>query len=215
MSRQFTVVSLSLTEANEMVAKHHRHHQPLAIQLFSLGLEDIQAQKLVGAAIMARPVARALDDTETVEIARLVTDGTPNACSALMGAVAKAVWALGYSRLTTYIGEDEPGTSLKAAGWKKVSDTRPKSWAASDRDRTDKTPIKGRQRFQLLHPELLHPDQDIWWNRVTRMAKIAVSRGAARTSCPFSADHWLQAEVWREIFDYEAAEARRAEVLKA
>jgi hypothetical protein len=51
------------------------------------------------------------------EVTRLVTDGTPNACSMLYGAAARAADAMGFDRIQTFILEDEPGTSLKAAGW--------------------------------------------------------------------------------------------------
>jgi hypothetical protein len=52
---------------------------------FSLSLLDATGTG-VGVAIVARPVARHLDDGWTLEFARLATDGTPNACSALHGA---------------------------------------------------------------------------------------------------------------------------------
>lgn len=71
-----------------------------------------------GAAIVGRPVSRELDPYLLAEVTRLVTDGLLNACSFLYGACARVAKAMGFSRIQTYILEEEPGTSLKAAGWK-------------------------------------------------------------------------------------------------
>jgi hypothetical protein len=73
---------------------------------------------LGGAAIVGRPVARMVNPKEVLEVTRLVTDGTRNACSMLYGASAKVGKALGYRKIQTYILADaEDGTSLKASGW--------------------------------------------------------------------------------------------------
>jgi len=58
-----------------------------------------------------------LDDGKTLEVARLVTDGTPNACSALYQAAARIATEMGYAKIQTYILEKETGLSLEAAGW--------------------------------------------------------------------------------------------------
>jgi len=57
------------------------------------------------------------DQRTTLEVTRLVTDGTKNACSALYAAAARAGKELGYEKIQTFILADEPGTSLRAAGW--------------------------------------------------------------------------------------------------
>jgi hypothetical protein len=72
---------------------------------------------LIGAVIVGRPVARRVNHQTTLEVTRLVTDGSPNACSFLYGAAARAAKALGYDKIQTYILESELGTSLVAAGW--------------------------------------------------------------------------------------------------
>jgi hypothetical protein len=69
-------------------------------------------------AIVGRPVARRMDDGETVEINRVCTDGTRNACSLLLGAVRRAARALGYKRVITYTLPSEGGASLRAAGYR-------------------------------------------------------------------------------------------------
>jgi hypothetical protein len=106
---------VSLAEANRFVGEYHRHHNPLKIHKFSVGC-SVDGQ-LVGVAIVARPVARPLDDGLTLEVARLCTDGTRNACSLLYSAAWRAARAMGYRRIVTYILASEQGASLRAAGW--------------------------------------------------------------------------------------------------
>lgn len=57
------------------------------------------------------------DQRKVLEVTRLVTDGTKNACSILYSAAARVGKELGYERIQTFILDTEPGTSLKAAGW--------------------------------------------------------------------------------------------------
>lgn len=106
---------ITLRQANEFVAQYHRHHKPTVGHKFSIGV--CQDGKLVGVCICGRPVSRFLDDGQTLEVNRLCTDGTKNACSILYGAAYRAAIAIGYKRVITYILESEPGTSLKAAGY--------------------------------------------------------------------------------------------------
>ena len=82
---------------------------------FSIGVSENGA--LVGVAICGRPVARRLDDGYTLEVNRLCTDGTPNACSILYAAAYRAARAMGYNKVITYILDTENGASLKAAGY--------------------------------------------------------------------------------------------------
>ncbi|MCD8148749.1 MAG: hypothetical protein LUE92_04105 [Clostridiales bacterium] len=106
---------VTLREANDFVSQHHRHHKPTVGHKFSIGVKEDGI--LVGVAICGRPVSRRLDDGKTLEVSRLCTDGTKNACSMLYGAAYRAARAMGYRRVVTYILESEPGTSLKAAGY--------------------------------------------------------------------------------------------------
>lgn len=112
------LLHVELDTANAFVAQHHRHHKPVVGHRFSLGAED-RLGSLVGVAIVGRPVARAVDQFNVVEVLRLCTDGTRNTCSFLYSASARAAKALGYKRIQTYILESESGLSLKATGWVK------------------------------------------------------------------------------------------------
>jgi len=102
-------------DANEYVRKWHRHNRPTLGAIFCVGVADEQVR---GVAIVGRPVARRLDDGQTVEILRIATDGARNACSMLLGACRRASRALGYSRVITYTLPNEGGASLRAAGFK-------------------------------------------------------------------------------------------------
>ena len=81
-------VPLHLREANEFVGQHHRHNRPTVGGKFAVG--TALDGKLVGVAIAGRPVARRLDDGKTLEILRVATDGTPNACSFLYSRCARS-----------------------------------------------------------------------------------------------------------------------------
>lgn len=140
---------IELKEANEFVAALHRHHKPIIGHKFSLGA--VLGEQLVGVAIVGRPVARMRDDGDTLEVTRLCTDGTKNACSFLYGAAARAAFALGYHRIGTYILASEPGTSLTASGWKLLGERGGGSWSRGSRPRSDKAPLERKQLFEVSH----------------------------------------------------------------
>ena len=138
---------LTLAEANDFVAEHHRHHAPVVGHKFSLGAT--LGNQLVGIVIVGRPVSRVRDNGATLEVTRLATDGTRNACSFLYGAAARAAFALGYRRIGTYILASEPGTSLTASGWRLIGETKGGSWSRSSRLRSDKHPTQPKLLFEV------------------------------------------------------------------
>lgn len=141
-SQRLTAYPLKLAEANAFVEKHHRHHRPVVGHKFSIGA--LKGDDLVGVVIVGRPVARMRDDGLTLEVTRLATDGTRNACSFLYGAAARAAFALGYKRIGTYILDSEHGTTLKAAGWKLIGTAGGGSWNVPSRPRVDKHPTQAK-----------------------------------------------------------------------
>lgn len=145
--QRLTIERLELAEANEFVRQHHRHHRPVVGHLFSLGAA--LDGKIVGVAIVGRPVARGRDDGVTAEVTRLCTDGTRNACSFLYGASARAAFALGFKRIGTYILAREPGKSLAAAGWRQIGEVRGRSWSCASRPRVDKHPTQAKLLFEV------------------------------------------------------------------
>lgn len=142
------ICPVSLAEANEFVAEHHRHHRPVVGHKFSVGCTD--GEKIVGVAIVGRPVARYLDDGWTLEVNRCCTDGTRNACSMLYAAAWRATRAMGYKKLITCILETEPGTSLKAAGWTCVGKAGGLRWTGKRRPEVDLCPAQMKIRFERV-----------------------------------------------------------------
>lgn len=126
------VVPLTLKQANALVKEWHRHHKPAQGHRFSIGLVDTSSKKFCGAAIVGRPVARAVNQYLVAEVTRLVTDGTRNACSKLYSAAA-ACKAMGFEKIQTYILQEELGTSLKASGWTFEAETAGGSWNHGER----------------------------------------------------------------------------------
>lgn len=116
MKTRLAVVPLTFAEANEYVDANHRHNGKLPTGKLACGLVD-EAGTLRGVAIAGLPKARMLMDRFAIEVNRVCTDGVPNGCSMLYGAMTRAAKALGYRRLITYTLESEPGSSLRASGW--------------------------------------------------------------------------------------------------
>lgn len=129
---------VSFGAACKFIALNHRHHLPPQGWKFGIAVND--GEKIVGVITVGRPVARHLDDHWTLEVTRCCTDGTKNAASMLYAAAWRACKALGYKRLITYTLITEPGTSLKAAGWKTLYTTAGGSWSCASRPRVDKAP---------------------------------------------------------------------------
>jgi hypothetical protein len=138
---------VTFKEACCFITKHHRHHKPPQGWKFGIAVND--GNKIVGVATVGRPVARFLDDTWTLEVTRLCTDGTKNACSKLYSACWRATKAMGYKRLITYILSDEKGTTLKASGWKELYKTSGGSWSSEKRKRIDKHPTGEKTLFEI------------------------------------------------------------------
>ena len=109
------VVPIYHADANEAVRRWHRHNRPTLGAIFCTAVAD---DELRGVAIVGRPIARRLDDGQTVEILRVATDGTRNACSMLYGACRRIAKEMGYARVVTYTLPDEGGASLRAAGYR-------------------------------------------------------------------------------------------------
>jgi hypothetical protein len=111
------------------------------------------AGQIVGVAIVGLPLARHLNDGQTLEVRRTCTDGTPNANSKLYGACWRAAQALGYRKLVTYSLPDEGGASLRAAGWTCRGLTRGDSWhrPACGRPRWD-APIQKKLKWEKHDP---------------------------------------------------------------
>lgn len=128
---------VSLAQANEHVAAWHRHNAPVVQCVFSVGVSD-GGGVLRAVAICERPKARGNADGDTIEVTRVASDGTVNACSMLYGACARAAFALGFRRVITYTQATEPGSSLRAAGYRVIASRPPRAgWHTVSRPRSD------------------------------------------------------------------------------
>ncbi|BDE87610.1 hypothetical protein CE91St42_20680 [Oscillospiraceae bacterium] len=140
------LIPVSLSEANSFVTMHHRTHKPVTGHKFSIGCTE--NGRLVGVAIVGRPVSRYLDDGLTLEVNRLCTDGARNACSFLYGAAWRAARAMGYRKIITYILDTESGASLRAAGWDCAGLAGGKRWTGSRRPAVDLYPPQMKYRYE-------------------------------------------------------------------
>lgn len=141
------ITPINLDEANAFVSVHHRHHRPVPGAKFCVAVSnwvyfapEVQPTtelKIVGVAIVGRPVARMSDNGFTLEVNRLCTDGTKNAVSKLKGAICKVGFGLGYRRIITYTLPSEGGGSMRAAGWKLVGERGGGNWNVPSRPRID------------------------------------------------------------------------------
>ena len=132
------LVPVSAKVARECVIRWHRHNGATFVgELLRVGAADDEGV-LVAVGVAGRPVARHYDDGQTVEVWRVSSDGTRNATSMLYGALTRAAFALGYTRVITYTQADESGASLRAAGWKVVAQRKARrGWSTPSRPRDD------------------------------------------------------------------------------
>jgi hypothetical protein len=126
-------VPLHLREANEFVAKYHRHDLSTVGGKFALGAAH--DGKLVGVAIAGRPMCRRLDDGKTLEVLRVGTVGTLNAGGFLYSRCAKIARLMGYRKVITYTLELKGGASLRADEAKATGPLESHEWGNPARPR--------------------------------------------------------------------------------
>ncbi len=109
------VVPLTKQQADDFVEEHHSHLGKPRLYSWCVGVAE--DARLCCVATAGQPLAYQLCDGLTVEINRVASDGTRHAASMAIGALARALLAIGYRRLLSYTILGEAGTSYKAAGW--------------------------------------------------------------------------------------------------
>ena len=142
------LVPLKQKVAKEWIREHHRHSGVPVGDVIRVGVAS--GEELVGVGMAGRPVARGLDDGETLEITRIcVLDGYENACSMLYGALCRAGGALGYTRAYTYTLAEESGASVRASNFKMDAMLPGRAtWDTPSRERnTEKRPEGPKTRW--------------------------------------------------------------------
>lgn len=159
------VVPIELKEANSFIAAYHRHHHPVVGHRFSIGATTNDGT-LVGVCVVSRPVARlAGHPRDVAEVTRLATDGTPNACSILYSAAARACKAMGFQRIQTYTLPEEGGASLRASGWICEGQAGGGQWKHTDgkprrTDQPTSTKLRWVLHFNRTPIELIIPQRE-------------------------------------------------------
>lgn len=139
------IIPLTLKAANEYVNKYHRHHNGTVGCKFSIGVTNDNG-KLIGCAICGRPVSRFYDNGLTLEINRVCTDGTYNACSKLYGACCRIAKNMGYKKIITYTLQSENGASLRASNFICEGQAGGTHWTGK-RNKGQKIPCEMKKRW--------------------------------------------------------------------
>jgi len=137
------IAPITVKAATAWVRETHRHLPRVQGGLFAVAIVDDQ---LRGVAIAGNP-ARVWQGTGRIVITRVSTDGAENGCSMLYGAMCRAAKALGYREAWTYTLPDEPGTSLRAAGFQDMGLTRAEEWDRPSRSRAAAIRPEAKRRW--------------------------------------------------------------------
>ena len=141
---------ITLKEANNFVTQYHRHHKATVGHKFSISCVDTNDDdRLCGVAICGRSVSRVLDDGTVLEVNRLCTDGTYNACSKLYGACARIAKDMGYKKIITYILKSENGASLRASNYICEGEAGGEVWTGKRSGRDNGVPKEKKTRWSI------------------------------------------------------------------
>lgn len=129
------IVPLTLRIANDFVEAHHRHSSRTSNDggKFAIGLEF--EGRLIGVAIVGRPVARMLQQEGTAELLRCcVSADAPTGAGKSLNARCKRIWQLmGGTKLVTYTLATEKGGSLSGAGFTRQAKVKGRCWNGGKR----------------------------------------------------------------------------------
>lgn len=101
----------------EFVKETHRHLPKVQGAMWCVSVRS--GDEIVGVALVGWPSrVQTTDEMDMLRILRVaVKPGFKNACSMLYGAAWRAARAMGCESMDTFTLLEEPGTSLRAAGW--------------------------------------------------------------------------------------------------
>jgi len=139
------IAPCSVKEAMMLVRMWHRHLPDLQGGLFAAKVVT-ETGECVGVAVAGNP-SRVWQGDARIVISRVATVGHENACSALYGALCRAAKALGYREAWTYTLPEEPGTSLRAAGFMDMGLTAGGEWSRPSRRRAPAVRSEPKRRW--------------------------------------------------------------------
>lgn len=163
-AQKLHVVPCSKEAASEYIYHVHRHHMPLGFGTFYLAV--CTPDGIVhGVAVLGRTTSQhmklpGISNKWIVEVRRVATDGTVNACSALYGASWRFAREMGYRAIISYTLPVEGGSSLRALGWQQVDDVGGNSWAHRGTRGVDIHPVVSKTRWQCCLPPSKIPPFD-------------------------------------------------------
>ena len=129
MAKTLNTKPITIKQANEFVAKYHRHHRPTTKNCgkWAISAVDVKTDIIVGISITGNPVSASFMDGYTLEITRLcIKEGAPLGTASFLISKCSSIWKqMGGKRLLTYTLSHESGASLKGAGWEKIGEVMP------------------------------------------------------------------------------------------
>lgn len=142
--RPWTVKRSHAIKFNEDV---HRRLPQVQGAMWCVSVRD--GDELVGIALVGWPsqeqTTMEMDHLRVLRVA--VKEGHKNACSMLYGACWRAVRAMGVTSMDTFTHLDEPGTSLRAAGWIESGTTSGGEYDRPSRRRKPQTDAAPKRRW--------------------------------------------------------------------
>lgn len=143
------VTDCTVSEARRLVKAWHRHLPDVQGGLFAAKIVD-DAGNVLGCAVAGNP-PRVWQGTGRLVISRVaVVEGTPNGCSMLYGALVRAARALGWREVWTYTLPEEPGTSLRAAGFRDMGMTDGGEHSRAKRPRKPAVRPEPKRRWRIV-----------------------------------------------------------------
>lgn len=151
--KKLKIVPISMKQVQQYVEDYHRHLGRSITPIFCVGCASIDPDDeytLVGVAIVGLPLALVHSDGWTLEVSRCCTDGTKNANSMLYAACWRTARSMGYERLITYTHQSESGITMKATGWKCVTEVGITNRSKPKHNRIQSGPLTPKYRWEIL-----------------------------------------------------------------
>jgi hypothetical protein len=145
MAERMRLWPCTVKAARKLVRQWHRHLPDVQGGLFAVQCIAPDGT-CVGVGIAGNP-SRVWQNEAKLVISRCATTGYENACSAVYGSLCRAAKALGYEEVWTYTLPDEPGTSLRAAGFVDMGLSKGGEWDRPSRSRAPALKSEQKRRW--------------------------------------------------------------------